>query len=148
MSKYPKWWSDTITIYNRYEDPQTQLITWYRTVVEKVFWGGRGNWLRANDSVIDTDSIICRIRKDDRYLSEYDWTQLPNDQMSSYFTLFNGDIVVQGEVTDEIDEYTQGHRSNDIIEKYKKVGRCFLIDQVADNTGYGRGIPHYRISGK
>ena len=34
MNNYPSWWDTTVTIYNRYEDPQTNLVSWHRHVVE------------------------------------------------------------------------------------------------------------------
>ena len=38
MNDYPIWWNTTITIYNKYEDPQTHVITWFRKVVNGAFF--------------------------------------------------------------------------------------------------------------
>ena len=148
MSRYPEWWSDTITIYNKYENSQTQLITWFRTVIPKAFWKNAGNMVVINGVSLDTNSIICRIRESSNFKPKSEWIQLPNDEMDDYFTLAPGDIVVHGEAEDVIDEYTSGHRSTDLLNKYKQFGECFVIDRVADNTGTGRGQKHYFIEGK
>lgn len=146
MSNYPIWWEDTITIYNRYEDKQTSLITWHRTVIHNCFWKASGNKVKVSDIVLDSDSLICRIPKDANYLNPREWEQLSNDVMDNYFTLRQNDIVVRGEIEDEINEYQKGQRANDFIEKYKYDG-CFTIKKIAINTGTGKNNEHYYISG-
>lgn len=37
MNSYPIWWDTDLTIYNKFTDPQTQLIKWYRTVLTNCF---------------------------------------------------------------------------------------------------------------
>lgn len=146
MSNYPIWWEDTVTLYNRYEDAQTNVVVWHRTVLTNCFWKSVGSKVVIDDTTIDTDNLICRIPKDDRYLNPLDWKQLSNDVMDEYFTLKQNDIIVKGEVDDVIDEYSKGHRANDLIEKYKDVG-CFLIRKVGINVGTGKCNEHYYISG-
>ena len=146
MSNYPIWWEDTITIYNRYEDTQTSLITWHRTVISNCFWKASGNKVNISDVVLDSDNLICRIPKDDRYLNPSDWESLSNDKMSEHFTLKPGDIIVHGEVDDVINEYSQGHRANDLLDKYKYFS-CFTIKTVGVNTGIGKCNEHYYVSG-
>lgn len=144
---YPPWWNQTITIYNRYEDDHTNLVRWYKTIVSGCFYKDAGNKIQVGNTVIETNDIICRIRKDDRFLPNYEWNAKPADQKQDYFTLSVGDIIVLGEVADDIDEYHSGMRSNDIIDKYKALQGCFKIEQVADNTGGGRGSEHYYAKG-
>lgn len=145
MSKFP-WWDTPITLYNKLEDTQTQVITWYRHTISNCFWSTTGGHVSINNVVLDTDAIIVRIPKDSRFMERYDWEQLPNDRISNYFTLGAGDIIIKGEVTDTINEYLTGHRSSDLIEKYKT--RCMIIDRYNNNTGTGRGQPHYHVTGK
>ena len=147
MNNYPNWWNTTVTIYNKYEDPQTQVVTWYRHVVDGAFWQYSGNKVSIGNTVLETKDIICRIRKDDSFLDIGEWFNLPNDQMSSYFTLHQGDIIVKGAVSDEIDEYTTGTRSSDLKKKYKNLQGCLEIQIWADNTGGGRGNEHYYVKG-
>lgn len=147
MSKiYPVWWDTTITLYNKYEDPQTQVIRWYRTVIEKCFWQNVGDKLIVGTTALDTTKLICRIPEDDRFLLRHIWVQQPNDEMANYFTLSQGDIIVKGEVEDEINEYQKGSRASDLISKYKDLG-CIEVREVTINTGTGRNNPHYHVRG-
>lgn len=144
---YPIWWNTTVTIYNKFQDPQTQLIRWYKTVVTDTFWKYIGNKVTVNKTTIETDDSICRIREDARYLPKFRWVQVPNDSMNDYFTLGKGDIIVKGAVDDEISEYESGHRATDLIAKYKELQGCITIKEIADNTGAGRCNPHYFVKG-
>lgn len=145
---YPIWWDTTLTIYNQYKDPQTRVVMWFRTVVTNCFWKYTGNKVTIAQVELETDSTICRIPKDDRFLERYMWEALPNDQMSNHFTLGPGDIIVKGEVTEEIDELEQGHRSSDFIAKYKRLQGCIEIQSWSDNTGVGRNDKHYYVVGR
>lgn len=145
---YPIWWDTTITVYNQYKDPITKIISWYRTVINECFWKYTGNKVTVGSVELQTNTTICRIPKDDRFLQRYEWEALPNDQMADHFTLSPGDIIVKGEVTEEIDETQKGHRSTDFIAKYKKLQGCVEIQQWADNTGIGRNDKHYYVVGE
>ena len=147
MNNYPSWWNTTVTIYNRYEDPQTQLVTWYRHVVEGCFWKYTGNKVVVGNTLLETKDIICRLRKNDKFLYKVDWIKQPNDKMPNFFTLSQGDIIVKGEVDDEINEYASGKRSTDLKKKYKAVRGCLEVQEWQDNTGGGRGNEHYYVKG-
>lgn len=147
MNKYPEWWDSKVTVYNQYTDKQTQYVTWYRTVIEGCFWQHTKDKVVLGDTTLETDRIICRIRKDPKFLEKYAWVNLAADQRAEYFTLGQGDIIVKGEVIDEIDEYVSGHRSSDLMEKYKELQGCFEIQFASINTGKGRGMEHYRAQG-
>ena len=147
MNNYPSWWDTTITIYNRYEDKQTNLVTWFRHKVDGAFWKYTGDKVVINNTVLETKNIICRIRKDDAFLEKHEWIAIPNDQMSNYFTLSQGDIIVKGEVADEINEYVSGKRSTDLKKKYKDLQGCLEIQEWSNNTGGGRGNEHYFVKG-
>lgn len=144
---YPEWWNTTITIFNQFKDPQTKVVRWYKTVVDGAFWKYVGDKVTIGKTVLETNNIICRIRKDARFLEKYQWLQKPNDEMENYFTLAKGDILVKGEVDDVIDEYTSGSRSNDLINKYKQLQGCMSIEEIAINVGAGRCDEHYYVKG-
>ena len=148
MSKsYPQWWDTTLTIYNRYEDKMTQVVTWFRHTVNDCFWKYTGNTVTVGQTILATKDIICRVPEQEDFLERYQWEQLPNDEMQNYFTISPEDIIVKGEVDDEIDEYTKGHRSTDLLEKYKRLQGCMQVEQVAINVGGGRNEPHYYVKG-
>lgn len=146
INYYPIWWDTSVTVYNKYEDPQTNIITWHKTVIDDCFWQNNFNRYKMGEVEIQSDSIICRIKEDSRFLEKQDWVKIPNDKMNNYFTLSQGDIIIKGNVDEDIDEYTSGKRSSDIIAKYKWQG-CMVIDKLSINTGLGRGLPHYHVEG-
>lgn len=144
---YPQWWNTTVTIFNKYEDTQTNIITWYKHTVNGCFWKYTGDKVQVGEVVLETNNTICRVPENDAFLERYQWEQLPNDRMADYFTLSPGDIVVKGSVDDTIDEYQKGHRSSDVIAKYKKLQGCMEVEEVAINVGGGRNNPHYYVKG-
>ena len=97
--------------------------------------------------MLETNTIICRIRKDDRFLPKHEWVNIPNDKMKDYFTIGKGDIIVKGEVNDTIDEEQKGHRSNDLLAKYKQLQGCMSVEETAINVGAGRCNEHYLAKG-
>lgn len=147
MSRFPNWWNSTITVYNRYEDSLTQLVTWQRFVLTDCFWKVNISTVYSSTKVNKsyTNSIICRIPQDESYISAYEWKRLDARNRSNYFTLQTGDIVINGEVDDDINEYVKGQRSTDLIEKYKDLG-VIRIEIFADNSDETRNIPHYLVS--
>lgn len=147
MNSYGSWWNTTVTIYNKYEDAQTQLVTWYRHVVHDCFWKYSGNKVTIDDVVLDTKNIICRIPVNAEFLEKHEWIAIPNDQMHNYFTLSQGDIIVKGEVQDVINEYQPNTRSSDLKAKYKALQGCMEIQEWSNNTGGGRGNEHYFARG-
>lgn len=142
---FPVWWDTTITVYNKYTDPQTQVIRWFRTVITDCFWKLQGSTVRIGDVVLDSKAVICRIPKSDDYKSRHDWENLSNDKMSDFFTLGQGDIIVKGECTDEIDENTKGHRSTDLLKRYQEI---MEVTDFVNSTGIGRNNEHYLVRGK
>lgn len=144
----PIWWDTQLTIYNQFKDPQTKVVQWYKTVVNNCFWKYTGNKVTVGQVELETNTTICRIPKDERFLERYVWEALPNDQMGAYFTLSPGDIIVKGNVEDEIDELVKGQRSTDLIAKYKRLQGCIVIQRFTDNTGIGRNDKHYYVVGE
>ena len=144
---YPAWWDKTITIYNKFEDPVTSLIKWYRHSVSDCFVKNEHTKLYIGNTTLESNVILCRIPKQDDFLARHEWIQKPNDEMGSYFTLGIGDIIVFAEVDDEISEYTPGHRASDVTEKYKNLQGCMNIESLTINTGPERCYEHYLVRG-
>lgn len=144
---YPPWWETTITVYNKHEDKQTQVVTWYRKVLSGAFWKYTGNKVLVGDTLLETNTTICRVRYDDAFLEKYEWEKLSADDKAKYFTLAPEDIIIKGEVSDAVDEYTAGSRSSDLIAKYKKLQGCITIEQVDINVGTARCSEHYYVRG-
>lgn len=149
-NEYPIWWETTITIYNRYDDPTTDIVTWYRTVLHNCFWKASGDKVSIGQVILDSKSVLCRIPKNDSYMDRFEWIQLDttDEAKSDYFTLGIGDIIVKGECTDEINEYAAGKHSSELLEKYRPYQKCMEIEDLAINTGTGRNNEHYYVRGK
>lgn len=146
MSSYPSWWDSTITIYNKYTDPTTKVVKWYRTTLNQCFWKNVGSKVQVGEVVIDTESITCRIPQQSTFRDAYKWVDIPNDKKGDFFTLQQGDIIIKGEILDDIDEYKQGQRANDLINKYRLQG-CITIKDFAIDTMTGMWNPHYYVKG-
>ena len=144
---YPIWWDTTITIYNKYTNAQS-VVSWYKTVVTDCFWKLSGSEVRVGDTVLDARASLCRIPKDTRFIEKQDWISLADEEKANHFTLAQGDIVVKGECDFVIDEYTKGHRSTDLLGKYREYQACFEITDYVNDTGLGRTTEHYLIRGK
>ena len=147
MNEYGQWWDDTITIYNKYTDPETHKDSWYRTVIENCFYSHTQNEIVLGQSKIASDVSICRIRVSDSFKDKRSWNQLNSSEKEQYFTLATGDIIVAGETDFEIDEYQKDHRSSDLVKEFKEWPGCFTIKTVNINVGGGRGNEHYHVRG-
>lgn len=149
MSKkgYPVWWDATITLYNRYEDPQTHVNLWSRHVLTDCFWKYTGDKVKLGDAILDTTFTICRVPQDENFKPYSEWVKVPSDKRYEYFTFSQNDIIVLGEVEDVIDEYQAGHRSTDLLAKYKNLQECMQIESVSINTQTGVNNPHYYVRG-
>lgn len=143
---YPVWWNQTITVYNRYEDPITNRVSWYRTVLTNCYWKYSDERLVAGRVRMDTNQSLCRVPVNPNYRDRYEWEQLTASGNTNYFTFGEDDIIIKGEVEDTIDEYTSGQRSTDLIRKYKRLQGCMIVDFCLNNTGPGLGLEHYRVS--
>ena len=146
-SLYPRWWDATITIYNRYEDKETNIVKWYKNVLDNCFLKNADNKTIIGQTVLETNNIIARIPENENYKSFGEWINISSG-ISDYFTLRQGDIIVEGEIDDKIDEYAAGKRSSDLLSKYKEKGVCLVISGYQKNIGAGRIAPHYYVSGE
>lgn len=147
MNNYAPWWETTLTVYNRYEDPVTNVVRWFKYHVHNCFWKYVGDKVTVGNTVLETNNIICRIPKDEHFIEKYQWVALPNDEMSDYFTLGQGDIIIKGEADDDINEYQSGKRSTDLLKKYKSLQGCMEVQRFAINVGSGRCNEHYYVKG-
>lgn len=147
MNNYPSWWDQTITVYNRYEDASTHQVTWYRTVLTDCFWKYADEKLLIGSTKVEANYTVCRVPVNPKYKMKYAWDNLSSSEKANYFTFGPGDIIILGEVTDTVDEYTSGKRSTDLISKYKKLQGCMTVNYGIVNVGGGRGQEHYRVRG-
>ena len=141
----PKWWDATLTIYNKYEDPDTNLVSWYKAIVNNCFWKYQGDKVVIGQTILESNTTICRIGKSNNFVEKHVWNQL--EDKSSKFTLAIGDIIIKGSVDDEVDEYTSGKRSTDLLNKYKENQGCIIVNSISLNDGIARNNKHYLVRG-
>lgn len=146
MNHYGQWWDDTVTLYNKVTDRNGQ-VTWYRHLLEECFYQHTVEKVTTGDTTLTSDSSICRIKVSDYFLPKREYDMLDSSDKELFFTLAAGDIIVPEDVDFEIDEYTRGKRSSDLMKEYKDYPGCFTIEIVNINTGGGRGNEHYKVKG-
>ncbi|MCH5210436.1 MAG: hypothetical protein J1F01_05665 [Oscillospiraceae bacterium] len=145
---YPRWWNTTITLYNRYEEKETNLVTWRKTIIDGCFLKNANNKVSVGQTVLETNEILVRIPESDKFKPYGEMISDVKNLTGDYFTLNRGDIIIKGAVDDDIDEYAKGKKSTDLLSKYKEIGVCLQINNWQDNTGVGRVAPHYYVSGE
>ena len=100
----------------------------------------------TNNALSEIEDVICRIPINDNFVTPGQWSSL--EDVTDKFTLQDGDIIIYGEVDDEINEYVAGKRKTDILNKYKKYQECIEVKTHVTNIWTGNGLPHYRVIGK
>lgn len=138
-------WNKTITVYNKSEDVLTGIISYHRHILKNCFVKRTNNKIKVGDIVLQSDNIIIRVPAQKNYLAPFLWQNLPNDKMGAYITFKPGDLIILGEVNENIDEYSAGLRATDIINKYSALGSCY-ISAVNVNTDLPN--KHYYIKGE
>jgi hypothetical protein len=92
-----------ITVYNKYIDPTTRSELYQRTIIPSVVIQGpygsnviqQGGWVRQN-----TATISIPYTRGKFYLKPSAWKALGSK--TGFWTLWIGDVIVQGKVTDEL----------------------------------------------
>lgn len=138
---------DTVTIYNRhqYTDAQTgkTKIKWFRTVLHNCYYSTKRIEVLNGNILSQADSYSVRIPENKKYRDTAAWKNMPLDLINKYFTISTGDVIVKGEISDDIED-TAGKRITDLIEKYKP--NCFTVKTFSDNTKIKFGA-HYAVGG-
>ena len=127
---------ETVTLYNRREAKDENgrtHITWHRTVRPGCFWTRRVVRSVTNGHVSIGEHLACKIPESTDYLSPDEWDEL--DDPAGRFTLAAGDVVVKGNVPDEIGKALT---ENALKEKYRRHG--IMTVSSAQNRAIG-GAP-------
>ena len=138
-------WDKTITLYNKCEDEQTGYIRWFRHTLANCFVKNTNNKVNVGGVQLQTNDTIIRIPIQENYLPPYEWEQMPNDIKPLKLTIKPGDLILFGNINDSIDEYTAGHRSSDLIAKYKDMGSVFVNSININDFVMGE---HYFVRGE
>ncbi len=166
---YPAWWNRELTLYNRIEAPDGEIV-WRGNQLAGCFLK-RVDGVSKNGSVlVSSESVVIRIPAKTNFISAQEWQQRlellytteqnkmeqlydeygaemfnHEDVLGNLFTVQTGDIVVAAPVTDQLNEYEAGKRAADLFAKYNAVG-CFSVETVTVNTAH---VPaHYKVVAK
>ena len=137
--------TQSITIYNSYTDPTTKYKRYLPTVITGVSWFGEVQVSIGAAGLLSADMYTLRIPVDadfsnKTYLTPKDFLNIPNDRMSLYWTLTDGDIIVKGSVTDTGDDAKPAK----LEAKYNDV---ITIVSVTDNRSRPNA-KHWKVVGK
>lgn len=119
------YWDTTLTLYSRNIGADNR-VEWESTVIADCFWRRKALRERNSGAEFALNGFICRI---------------PGDAVSVNI----GDIIVSGHITDQIDEYTAGMRSADLIQRYQ--GRCMTVSEVHYNAAPFAALKHFYAEG-
>lgn len=136
----------TITLYNRYcgKDEYGKTLTiWVRHIVESCCFGKSDKAITVGNVTIGSDDCIVQIPEDSDYLEPWEWASLPDEKLAGHFTVNVGDVVIGGEVADEI---ATSETPSALLQKY--AGISFTANFAANNTGVGVPLGHYALGGK
>ena len=138
-------WDRTITLYNKHTDELTGVVKWYRHLLHDCFVKVTNNKVNVGGVQLQSNDNIIRIPIQPNYLPPYEWLKLPNDIKSQSLTLQPGDLIFLGDIDELIDEYTSGHRSSDLIAKYKSIGSVIINSVNVNDFIQGE---HYFVRGE
>lgn len=128
----------TITLYNKYEDRSNgpTVTVWKKTVLNNCYFGAVSGKSLSDTTLSEQNSFVCRIPENNAFTEDYNGAD-------NTFTLRPGDIIVKGDIAEEIAD-VKGIRASDLLSRY--AGKSFVVKSVSINTV----IPfdkHYRASG-
>lgn len=130
-----------ITIYNKYFDKETRLDKYQRTVLSGVFWNDKKGYNRLTSGIESADEVLVlvpfKVGSNKQYISPKEFERL--EDKSNYFTLQEGDRVVQGEIDFEITG-----KLSDLDKQHE----AFTVTSV-DTKDFGSyHMRHWEISGR
>lgn len=124
--------NDTITVYNRYKDGQTEQ--WARTVLSGVFWSSSRGAVTRKTGVSAADGVMIVIPK--KSVCGY---SPPHLYAGVGFTFRPGDVIVKGESTQEVTR-----SPSELITNHAEV----LTITHVDDRDFGAAMEHWEVSGK
>lgn len=137
--------TDVMTVYNHFRDPETERDTWRRSIVKGVQWTHGKRQISVVNGIA-TESTIESITVDFEkeyvgrkpYLDPVEYTRLPEEEKADYWTLnpqTGLDYVLCGETDQEISKLSQ------IKGSYQSQG---TIKSVSDNRNRAR-LKHIKV---
>ena len=142
--------TDTMTVYNHRQDPDTEKDTWSRSVIRGVQWSHNKTEVSTSGGVqteIKVDSITIEFQRaygNKPYLPPNEYRKLSADEVSDYWTLdakCGQDVLVLGETEQDIS------RAYKIADLMKDFQYAVTVTAVSDNRNRPR-LRHIKAVGK
>lgn len=134
----------TITLYNRREGKDTNgrtVVTWQRTVLTGCSWTRRTFRTLDNGTVRVGETLVCKIPESTTYLPPDKWAALGDP--AGYFTLWVGDVIVCGDVPDEIGPTLT---EVELRKRYARRG-TMVVTSAKDRCMSGASLRYYVAEG-
>lgn len=142
--------TDTMTVYNFYRDPDTEKDVWNRTEVKGVQWSHNKNEVSTSNG-IQTESKVESITIDfgraygnKPYLPPNEYKNLSAEEVTGYWTLdakTGQDVLVLGESDHEI---SRQYKLSDLQKDFQY---AVTVTAVSDNRNRPR-LKHIKVVGK
>lgn len=134
--------NQTVTIWNKWNNPATKKDEWFRFVVPVLArWKYHTERSVSGTSASVVNTIIAIIPPSEKYLPEQEWKALADK--SKGFTLQKGDLLALGEHDTEITGVTP-FRESDV--KALLSPDVMTVKSIKDNTLTAHG-KHFKVEG-
>ncbi len=143
--------TDVMTVYNYYRDPDTEKEVWTRSVVRGVQWSHNKSEVAISGN-IQTENKVEKVAIDFQraykgnkpYLSPQEYAKLPDEERIAHWTLDakqGKDIIVLGDSEKEID---RDYRIARLFDDFQYV---VTVTAVSDNRNRPR-LRNIKVVGK
>lgn len=142
--------TDVMTVYNYYRDPDTEKEIWIRTVVKGIQWSHNKSEITTSGNV-QTENKVEKITVDFQrayenkpYLPSQEYAKLTDEERGNYWTLDakqGKDIIVLGISEKEI---SRGYRISELFNDFQY---AVTVTAVSDNRNRPR-LKHIKVTGK
>lgn len=142
--------TDTMTVYNFFRDPDTEKEIWNRTVVKGVQWSHNKSEIATSNGVQTENKVesitidFQRIYGNKPYLPPNDYKKLSAEESSGYWTLdakSGSDVLMLGVCDKEI---SKQYRLSDLQKDFQY---AVTVTAVSDNRNRPR-LKHIKVVGK
>ena len=142
--------TDTMTVYNHRQDPDTEKDTWSRSVIRGVQWSHNKTEVSTSGGVqteIKVESITIDFQRaygNKPYLPPNEYRKLSADEVSDYWTLdakCGQDVLVLGETEQDI---SRAYKISDLMKDFQY---AVTVTAVSDNRNRKR-LKHIKAVGR
>ena len=142
--------TDTMTVYNHRQDPDTEKDTWSRSVIRGVQWSHNKTEVSTSRGVqteIKVESITIDFQRaygNKPYLPPNEYRKLSADEVSDYWTLdakCGQDVLVLGETEQDI---SRAYKISDLMKDFQY---AVTVTAVSDNRNRPR-LKHIKAVGR